>query len=206
MWPSKSLEHKIPMKHNGIKNPNWWEENQLDSYKGGWGFWTWDCREKIQLAVRVGLELGASELQVQCSKHPVKWHPQYYLLELLLWVGESGGRGWVERRLPPSPSPLGHLKLRWPPDETYRKIGDCKQSMICSLSNNNNCFFRLIINLKKSIVLKGCQRKGPYVCLGSRGLDLTWDHQQRETYEVLVFSTFNFVAKTIKVMGSRYTR
>lgn len=22
-------------KHNGIKNPNWWEENQLGSYKGG---------------------------------------------------------------------------------------------------------------------------------------------------------------------------
>ena len=204
MWPSKSLEHKIPMKHNGIKNPNWWEENQLGSYKGGWGFWTWDCREKIQLAVRVGLELGASELQVQCSNHPVMWHPQF------TWAVALGGRirwqgvGWEEASS--QPLSLGALETKMATRWTYRKIGDCKQSMICSLSNNNNCFFRLIINLKKSIVLKGCQRKGPYVCLGSRGLDLTWDHQQRETYEVLVFSTFNFVAKTIKVMGSRYTR
>ena len=38
MWPSKSLEQKIPIRQNGVKNPNWGEENQLDIYKGGWGF------------------------------------------------------------------------------------------------------------------------------------------------------------------------
>ena len=156
---------------------------------------------------RSGWDLNSGPLNCKSSALTTQscmWHPQFTwavaLGERIRWQGV----GWEEASS--QPLSLGALETKMATRWTYRKIGDCKQSMICSLSNNNNCFFRLIINLKKSIVLKGCQRKGPYVCLGSRGLDLTWDHQQRETYEVLVFSTFNFVAKTIKVMGSRYTR
>ena len=54
------------MKHNGIKNPNWPEANH-------WPFsrvvedLTNLGLEEIQLVVRVGLEPGASELQVQHS-------------------------------------------------------------------------------------------------------------------------------------------
>jgi len=37
--------------------------------------WTWDYRKQIQLAVTVGLELGASELQVQPSHHSATLPP-----------------------------------------------------------------------------------------------------------------------------------
>ena len=47
-----------------MKNPNWPETNQLAIYERGRGF-DRDYRNKPQLAVRVGLELGASELRVQ---------------------------------------------------------------------------------------------------------------------------------------------
>ena len=48
-----------------VKNPNWQEANQLAIYNYAWSsIWTRDYREQIQLAVRAGLELGASELQV----------------------------------------------------------------------------------------------------------------------------------------------
>ena len=50
--PSKCLKQIISIKYNRVlKNPNWPE----------------DFREQIQLAVREGLELEASELQVQRS-------------------------------------------------------------------------------------------------------------------------------------------
>ena len=61
MGPSKCLKQIIQIKHNGVKNPNWPEANQLVIYKHGRGF--------EQLVVRAGLELGASELQVQRSNH-----------------------------------------------------------------------------------------------------------------------------------------
>ena len=62
--PSKCLKQIFQRKVNRVKNPNWPESNQLAIYDRGRGF-DRDYREQIQLAVRVGLELGASELQVQ---------------------------------------------------------------------------------------------------------------------------------------------
>ena len=83
--------------HNKVKNPNWSEANQLAVNKRGGGFelgatennpasgqgatwvrglrvslrhsriWTRDNREQIQLAVRSGLELGDSRMQIQGS-------------------------------------------------------------------------------------------------------------------------------------------
>ena len=62
--PSKCLKQIFQRKVNRVENPNWPETNQLAIYDRGRGF-DRDYREQIQLAVRVGLELGASELQVQ---------------------------------------------------------------------------------------------------------------------------------------------
>ena len=53
------------------KNSNWWETNQLATLQA----WPGIYREQIQLAVRVGLELGASELQVQRSNHSATLPP-----------------------------------------------------------------------------------------------------------------------------------
>ena len=52
-----------------VKNPNWSEANQLAiTIHWAWSrIWTRDYCEQIQLTVRPGLELGASELQVQPS-------------------------------------------------------------------------------------------------------------------------------------------
>ena len=36
--PSKWLKQIIYIKHNGVKNPNWPEANQLAIYKRGQGF------------------------------------------------------------------------------------------------------------------------------------------------------------------------
>ena len=52
------------MKHN--KNPNWKEVNQLAILQAWPRIWTLDYQEQIQLAIRAGLELRASKLQVQC--------------------------------------------------------------------------------------------------------------------------------------------
>ena len=58
------LKQIIWIKHNGVKNPNWSEANQLAVIT--WPrIWTRDYREEIQLVIRAGLELEASELQVQ---------------------------------------------------------------------------------------------------------------------------------------------
>ena len=65
--PSKWLKQIIQIKHNRVKNPNWPEANQLVIYKHGRGF--------EQLVVRAGLELGASELQVQRSNHSATLPP-----------------------------------------------------------------------------------------------------------------------------------
>ena len=54
------------IQHNRVKDPNWPEANQLAIYTEAWSNFNW---EQIQLAVRAGLELGASELQVQRSNH-----------------------------------------------------------------------------------------------------------------------------------------
>ena len=68
--PSKCLKQIIPIEHKRVKNLNWPEANQLAIYKHGRGFELGTSyREQIQLAVRAGLELGASELQTRCSNH-----------------------------------------------------------------------------------------------------------------------------------------
>ena len=137
MWPSKSLEQKLPIKQNGVKNPNWGEETswmftrvfedlnlglpQTNPASGQGATWT-----------------RAPELQVQCSNHLATWHPQF------TWAVALGGSigwqgvGWEEASS--QPLSLAALETKMATRWTYRKIGDCKQSMICSLSNNNNCF------------------------------------------------------------------
>ena len=54
------------MDHNMVKNLNWYEANQVTT------------ESKIQLMVRAGLELGASRLQVQRSKHSTMLPPHYH--------------------------------------------------------------------------------------------------------------------------------
>ena len=74
--PSKCLKQIIQIKLNRVKNLNWPEANQLAIYKRGRGFELVTTVKRIQLAVRAGLELGASELQVQHSKHSATLPPQ----------------------------------------------------------------------------------------------------------------------------------
>ena len=65
-----------------VKNPNWQEANQLAIYKRGRGFELGTSyHEQIQLAVRAGLELGASEMKVQ----PLTTWPSCILLCDLSW-------------------------------------------------------------------------------------------------------------------------
>ena len=52
-----------------VKNTNWLEVNQLDIFTSVAEDLNSDYGEQIQHAVRAGLELGASELQVQCPNH-----------------------------------------------------------------------------------------------------------------------------------------
>ena len=59
------LKQIIWIKHNGVKNPNWSEANQLAMLQAWPRIWTRDYREEIQLVNWAGLELEASELQVQ---------------------------------------------------------------------------------------------------------------------------------------------
>ena len=59
----------IQIELNRVKNPNWLEANQLAIYKMVKDLNLQDYHEQIELAVRVGLELAASELQVQRSNH-----------------------------------------------------------------------------------------------------------------------------------------
>ena len=70
MGPSKCLKQIIRIERKRVKNPKWPEANQLAIYKRDRGFelGTSYC-EQIQLAVRAGLELGVSELQIRCSNH-----------------------------------------------------------------------------------------------------------------------------------------
>ena len=70
----------IQIEHNMFKNPNWQEANQLAIYKRGRGFelgTTNRFQEQIQLAVRAGLQLGASGLQVQRSHCSATLPPRY---------------------------------------------------------------------------------------------------------------------------------
>ena len=49
-----------------VKNPNWQEADQLAIYKRGRGVELGATEKQLQLAVRAGLEPGASGLQVRC--------------------------------------------------------------------------------------------------------------------------------------------
>ena len=65
--PIKRLKQVIQIQCNRVKNPNWPEAKQA-GYLQAWSrIWTQDYHEQIQLAVREGLELGTSKLQVQRS-------------------------------------------------------------------------------------------------------------------------------------------
>ena len=57
------MEQTMSNEHNKVKNPNW-PEAILQAWLK---IWIRDYHEQIQLAVRVGLELVASGLQVQHS-------------------------------------------------------------------------------------------------------------------------------------------
>ena len=88
--PSKCLKQIIQIELNRVKNPNWREANQLAIYKHGRGIWTRDYREQIQLAVRAGLELGASELQVRRSNDSAMLPPIVILIAIIyLYIAYS---------------------------------------------------------------------------------------------------------------------
>ena len=76
--PSKCLIQIIQIKLNRVKNPNRPETNQLAILQAWPRIWTRDYREQIQLTVRAGLELGASELQVQRSNRSAIYFLMYY--------------------------------------------------------------------------------------------------------------------------------
>ena len=65
--------------------------NQLAIYKHE----PQDYREQIQLEVRAGLELGASELQVQCSNHSATLPPASCCLPVV--QSQSTERGKAQR-------------------------------------------------------------------------------------------------------------
>ena len=86
-------------------NPNWPKANQLATvYKRGRGFELGTTGEQIQLAVRAGLELGASELQVQRSNHSATLPPPNSLNSPLV--------PWQCRMLPYLSRPGRHANSR----------------------------------------------------------------------------------------------
>ena len=92
--PSKCLIQIIQIKLNWVKHPIF-AGGKPAGYLHAWSrIWTWDYREQIQLAVRAGLELGASKLQVQRSNHSatlpptrkVSFWPKTWSLIIGLWA------------------------------------------------------------------------------------------------------------------------
>ena len=81
------------MKANRVKNSNWPEINQLAIYKRGWGF-DRDYREQIQLAVRVGFELGASELQAQRTNLSTTLPPYWDVMVIYYSVWDLWLKVW----------------------------------------------------------------------------------------------------------------
>lgn len=53
------------MENDMVKNPNWWEANQLALLQAWMRIWTQNYRQQIQLAVMERLELRDSRLQIQ---------------------------------------------------------------------------------------------------------------------------------------------
>ena len=75
---AEQMPEKInQMKLNRIKNPNWQEANQLAIYRRGQEFelGTYIKNKSSLIAVRVGLKLWASKLQVQLSNSSVMLPP-----------------------------------------------------------------------------------------------------------------------------------
>ena len=66
----------IQMENDMVKNPNWWEANQLALLQAWMRMWTQNYRQQIQRAVRERLELRASRLQIQCYNHYATLAPQ----------------------------------------------------------------------------------------------------------------------------------
>ena len=65
MGPSKQMKQIVSINFNSVKNVRQLAGGKTAYYLKGWQrVWTGDYREQIQLAVRAGLELEASELQV----------------------------------------------------------------------------------------------------------------------------------------------
>ena len=92
--PSKYLKQIFLLELNRVKNLNWPDANQLAIYKRDQGIWTRDYREQIQLAVRAGLELGASKLQVRCSNHSatLPWLTGQDEMNPVFWLSTWEGR------------------------------------------------------------------------------------------------------------------
>ena len=89
--PSKCLKRTIQTELKRFKNPNWPEANQLSIYEHGGEFLARDYREQVQLAVLAGLELRASDLQVQFSNHSAT--PRYEIdlfCHLSLCINQDG--------------------------------------------------------------------------------------------------------------------
>ena len=63
-----------------VKNPNWQEADQLAIYKRGRGVELGATEKQLLLAVRSGLEPGASGLQVWCP-NPLKSAAQLWNLD-----------------------------------------------------------------------------------------------------------------------------
>ena len=77
---AEQMPEKInQMKLNRIKNPNWQEANQLAIYRRGQEFelgtYQYIKNKSSLIAVRVGLKLWASKLQVQLSNSSVMLPP-----------------------------------------------------------------------------------------------------------------------------------
>ena len=53
------------MENDMVKNPNWWEANQLVLLQAWMRIWTQNYQQQIQLAVREQLEPRDSRLQIQ---------------------------------------------------------------------------------------------------------------------------------------------
>ena len=78
--PSKFIRRTIEIKHNGVKNPNWPEANQLAIYN----------REQMQLAVRVEIRhflrcSRAATVKKYAKKHDARAKLLFCLLNLQLY-------------------------------------------------------------------------------------------------------------------------
>ena len=65
LWLKRRLPEWLNNKRNGRKWKAWTR------------IWSWDYGEQIELAVRAGLELGASKLQVQHFSHSARLPPSW---------------------------------------------------------------------------------------------------------------------------------